>query len=245
MPFSKKSHIALLIGMLLSAASAATPEKQILNGISYRLLKTKPEAVSILWANAAGEALRTFPAALQFLRASDPQALTMMNGGIFEPDGIPSGLLIQDGKELHPVNRKAGEGNFYLQPNGIFLISEQGAAIIATSEYPPKATAIRCAVQSGPLLLRHGKTHPAFNAASASRLMRNGVGVDQNGQVIFAITDSDSPKFPNLHEFAELFRQLGCKDALFLDGVISQMRSGNDLLRRSNRFGSLIIIRHP
>lgn len=226
----------------LAATGLAAPEKRVIDGVTYRLLKAKPDAVNILWANDAGEALRTFPAALQFLKVADPQALTMMNGGIFEPDGIPSGLLIQNGKEFHPINRKAGEGNFYLQPNGVFLISQRGASIIATSEYPPKDTTILCAVQSGPLLLRHGKTHPAFNANSTSRLLRNGVGIDKNGHVILAITDSGSPKFPNLHEFAQLFRQLGCNDALFLDGDISQMRSGSDLLRQSNRFGSLFVI---
>lgn len=78
----------------------------------------------------------------------------LMNGGIFEPGGIPSGLLIQQGKELQPVNRNAGEGNFFLQPNGIFLIGSQGAAVMATSEYPPKDPTIHYAVQSGPLLLR-------------------------------------------------------------------------------------------
>jgi uncharacterized protein YigE (DUF2233 family) len=165
-----------------------------------------------------------------------------MNGGIFEPGGIPSGLLIQDGKELNPVNRKRGEGNFFLQPNGIFLIGPAGAAVIKTDEYPLEGIAIDRAVQSGPLLLRRGKVHPAFNATSASRLHRNGVGVARNGEVVLAMTDLDSPKFPNLHEFAVLFRMQGCDDALFLDGDISQMRSGAEMNKPSNQFGSIIAV---
>lgn len=100
--------------------------------------------------------------------------------------------------------------------------------------------------RSGPLLLRHGKIHPAFNAGSTSRLHRNGVGVSANGGVIFAMTDWNSTKFPNLHEFARLFQTLGCDDALFLDGDISQMRSGKDLVKPSNQFGSIIaVVREP
>jgi uncharacterized protein YigE (DUF2233 family) len=92
------------------------------------------------------------------------------------------------------------------------------------------------------MLLREDQIHPAFNAASENRLHRNGIGVDKEGQVVLLMTDGNSAKFPNLHEFALAFRHLGCADALFLDGDISQMRSGEDLLRLSNRFGSIIAV---
>ena len=117
----------------------------------------------------------------------------MMNGGIFEPGGIPSGLLVQDGKEWRPLNRKEGEGNFHLKPNGVFLIGTKGAAVIRTEEYPPQGIVVRHAVQSGPLLPRHGKVHPAFRPQSASRLHRNGVGVTTKGEVVFAMSDFHSP----------------------------------------------------
>jgi uncharacterized protein YigE (DUF2233 family) len=68
------------------------------------------------------------------------------------------------------------------------------------------------------------------------------VGVAKNGEVVFAMTDLDSPEFPNLHEFAMLFRNLGCEDALFLDGDLSQMRSGKDMHKPSNQFGSIIAV---
>ncbi len=155
---------------------------------------------------------------------------------------MPSGLLVQEGKALRPVNRNAGEGNFFLKPNGIFLIGSKGAAVIRTEEYPLKDVEIQYAVQSGPLLLRQGKTHPSFNANSTSRLHRNGVGVSKDGEVVFAMTDFHSLKFPNLYEFAQLFRALGCEDALFLDGDLSQMRSGADIMMPSNPFGSIIAV---
>jgi uncharacterized protein YigE (DUF2233 family) len=73
-------------------------------------------------------------------------------------------------------------------------------------------------------------------------LHRNGVGVSKNGEVVFAMTEFGSPRYPNLYEFAQLFRRLGCDDALFLDGDLSQMRSGDELLKPSNSFGSIIAI---
>ena len=179
---------------------------------------------------------------MQYLTGERLQVDTLMNGGIFEPGGVPSGLLIQNGKVLNPVNRNKGEGNFFLQPNGIFLIGSTGAAVIRTDEYPLKDITIQQSVQSGPLLMRQGKVHPAFNANSTSRLHRNGVGVTRKGEVVFAMTDFHSPKFPNLYEFAQLFRTLGCDDALFLDGDLSQMCSGTDLLKTSNNFGSIIAV---
>lgn len=235
------STIACLALLLLVTAHAA-PVKKIIDGVTYHVIHTPAASVRILWKDENGANLRTFPEAARFLSRNGARPDTLMNGGIFEPGGIPSGLLIQDGKELNPVNRNKGEGNFFLQPNGIFLIGSAGAAVISSDEYPLRGIVIQHAVQSGPLLLRRGKVHPAFNASSASRLHRNGVGVAKKGEVIFVMTDLDSPKFPNLHEFAELFRGLGCDDALFLDGDISQMRSGADMNKASNQFGSIIAV---
>ncbi len=93
-----------------------------------------------------------------------------------------------------------------------------------------------------PLLLENGKVHPAFNQGSKSRLLRNGVGVAEDGTVVFAISDAKGEMYPNLFGFADLFRSLGCKNALFLDGDISQMRFGKRVEERSNRFGSVIAV---
>jgi len=232
----------LLFIVVLTATCVAAPEKKDVDGVTYHLLKVASDSVELVWADSKGKPLRSFPAAAKYLKETGKTPLTLMNGGIFEPGGIPSGLFVQGGKVLRPVNGREGDGNFYLKPNGIFLIGDQGAAVIATGEWPLKGVNVRCAVQSGPLLLRRGKVHSRFNAGSKSRLVRNGVGVTKEGEVILVVTDFKSPKLPNLYEFAQLFRQLGCDDALFLDGDLSQMRSGEELERRSNRFGSIVAV---
>jgi len=234
--------IISIFSLCLGGLAQTAPEKKVVDGVTYHVLHTPAAAIRIIWKDDQGNSLRTFPEVAQYLEQTKTPAETLMNGGIFEPGGVPSGLLIQNGKELNPVNRNKGEGNFFLQPNGIFLISNAGAAVIRTDEYPPKGITIQQAVQSGPLLLRHGSVHPAFNSGSANRLHRNGVGVSKSGEVIFAMTDFNSPKFPNLFEFAQLFRSFGCDDALFLDGDLSQMRSGEEITKPSNRFGSTIAV---
>lgn len=234
-------RISFVWSVLIAVAFCAL-EPVEKNGVRYFIWKAKAETVRVVWKGAEAKQLRDFPAAKAYFMKQGEKPLMLMNGGIFEPGGVPSGLMVQDGKELLAVNENEGKGNFFLKPNGIFLISDRGARVMETSKYPPAGEKIRYAVQSGPLLLEDGKVHPAFNQGSKSRLLRNGVGVTKDGMVVFAISDSKGGKFPNLYEFAELFRSLGCEDALFLDGDISQMRSGDELGRRSNSFGSLIAV---
>eukprot|EP00903_Cladosiphon_okamuranus_P003805 g3803.t1 len=220
----------------------AAPEKKVFYGMTFHVLRVPAHAVRIVWKDDSGKLLRTVPAASRYFKGQGLAVEGLMNGGIFEPGGIPSGLLVQDGKELRPVNLDDGYGNFFLKPNGIFLVSSKGAAVIKTTEYPLRDVEVRYAVQSGPLLLRAGKIHPVFKKGSKSRLHRNGVGVDGEGNVVLAISDLASERFPNLYEFAALFRSLGCEDALFLDGDISQLRCGEGMEKDSNQFGSMIAI---
>ena len=226
----------------LTAAVIAAPETVTRDGVRYFVWKAKPENVRVVWKDDAGKQMQNLPAARAYVDGQGGKTLMLMNGGIFEPGGIPSGLLVQNGKELLPVNRRDGEGNFFLKPNGIFLISDKGARVIETGKWPPGEGKISYAVQSGPLLLENGKIHPAFNKGSESRLLRNGVGVAGDGMVVFAISDYKGEKWPNLYGFADLFLSLGCKDALFLDGDISRMIYGDDLKKPTAGFGSLIAV---
>ena len=94
--------------------------------------------------------------------------------------------------------------------------------------------------QAGPMLLIDGKRHPAFKEGSENKLLRNGIGVDGQGRVIFAMTRRS--QFVNFHDFAGLFLQLGCQNALFLDGDISQMVVNPEKPASSNLFGAMFVI---
>ena len=167
-----------------------------------------------------GKPLRNFEALERNVAKQGRRVVVAMNAGMFEEDGSPVGWCVADGKLIKGPNTDQGEGNFFLKPNGIFviqngraLVRETGAAIGTLD----KATLI---TQSGPLLVTAGRLHPAFRENSANLHIRNAVGVGTDGSVWLAL----SAEPVNFHESATLFRdELGCPDALFLDGVVSQL----------------------
>jgi uncharacterized protein YigE (DUF2233 family) len=120
---------------------------------------------------------------------------------------------------LTPLNLKSGDGNFYLKPNGVFLIDDSGASIVESSVYPTIGARPRLAVQSGPLLLADGKMNPQFSKHSENRRLRSGIGVISPERVVFVIS-RDRVTF---YEFAVFFQEkFNCRDALYLDGEISK-----------------------
>jgi len=143
-----------------------------------------------------------------------------MNGGMYMEDQNALGLLIQNGRQVRPLNKHKDEyGNFYMQPNGVFgLGADNQAFVVATEDYE-KQKNVKWATQSGPMLVHKGKINSSFKAGSANLNIRNGAGVISPTRVMFAISNERV----NFYEFAELFKSFGCTQALYLDGAISQM----------------------
>lgn len=225
---------------LISRLSAIEPEVKVIESVNYYVFRTSAEKVRMVWSDEKKIPYRDFAAVLPALQQTGEKPLILMNGGIFEPGGIPSGLYWEKGIEKIPLNLRDAPGNFFLKPNGVFLIRHQKAEVVDATNFI--STGVTYAVQSGPLLLHKGIRHPAFVKNSINRLHRNGVGVDKNGVVIFLMSQRNSRQLPNLYEFAEAFRALGCENALFLDGDISQMQWGATLGKASNLFGTVISI---
>jgi uncharacterized protein YigE (DUF2233 family) len=144
-----------------------------------------------------------------------------MNAGMFDSGGSPIGLLIEDGRERHPLSTRDGPGNFHLKPNGVFWVAADGAPHVETSQaYQARSPSPRWATQSGPMLVIAGKLHPAIQADGPSRYIRNGVGVAGPAGAFFVI--SDRPV--SFGRLARLFRdRLHCQDALYLDGTVSSL----------------------
>lgn len=163
-----------------------------------------------------------------------------MNGGMYTKDQMPQGLYIEDGQLLTTIDTiQKGYGNFYLQPNGIFyLTEEQEASIITTQEFKNSEN-INYATQSGPMLVINDTIHPKLRKGSSNLNIRNGVGILENGNILFAI----STQKINFYDFAEYFSKNGCKNALYLDGFVSRAyipsENQNDL---GGNFGVMISV---
>lgn len=233
----------LILIFLLCGTSLAKEQRIQKNGTIFITYEASPKEVGLYWKNPAGKTFRQFSALQSYLHTQNKKVRFIMNGGLFEEDGSPCGLLVIDGKALKPLNLRDGVGNFYLKPSGVFFIDDKGAHIVSSEEYAAKNPQPSIAIQSGPLLLRNGVVHPAFRKDSKNALHRNGVGVKSDGSVLFVMTEFSQPKRVTLHEFAEFFRSQGCANALFLDGDISQMRiDPKGDITPGNYFGTIFCI---
>jgi len=215
----------LLFFLLLATSSTASALSMFSvdhGGVSYDVVRLEPgeeQQLGLYWKRSDGTAYGTIQALREALVKEGKELLFATNGGIYSRSFTPLGLYIENGKRYYQLNRGKGGGNFFLLPNGVFYITGEGAAVVETRDYNPKRK-VRYAIQSGPMLVSNGQLHPRFIESSASLYVRNGVGVDREGRVVFAI--SDMPV--NFYDFATLFRdRLDAPNALYLDGSISAM----------------------
>jgi uncharacterized protein YigE (DUF2233 family) len=223
--------LAIALGIAARSEAVAYSKGEI-DGKTITVCKVnvREERLELFLRDEAGQGLKSFSAIDAWLATRGQKLIFGINAGMFHPDYSPVGLFISEGKDVKALNTDSAPGNFFLKPNGVFAITESGAHVVETSEYPKLRGKVRLATQSGPLLVQRGKLHPAFKAGSESRLFRNGVGVPKPGTAIFAISDSAV----NFDEFARFFRDvLHCPDALFLDGTICSLHSPE--LKRSDK----------
>jgi uncharacterized protein YigE (DUF2233 family) len=185
--------------------------------ISYTV-DPKQQEIKFYWRDDKQENFRSIQNLKTWLAQHQKTLIFAMNGGMFKQDNSPLGLFIQERKTVTPLNRASGDGNFYLKPNGVFYITSDNSPAICPTEKFTDNGKIKYATQSGPMLVVDGKIHPAFKEGSANLNIRNGVGVLPGNKVIFAM----SKREVNLYDFANYFKSIGCKNALYLDGFVSR-----------------------
>jgi uncharacterized protein YigE (DUF2233 family) len=188
--------------------------------------------VAVLHAGADGKAFGSLEKFDKAMSGEGRPVLLAMNAGMYHEDLSPVGLLVENGHEAAPLNFTDGEGNFFLKPNGVFLVGKDGkAAVVETNAYAAAKPDVAFATQSGPMLVIDGRVHPRFEANGTSRHVRNGVGVRDENTVVLAISRSEV----SLGSFARLFRDaLHCPNALFFDGVVSALSNGERMIVGGN-----------
>jgi prepilin-type processing-associated H-X9-DG protein len=218
------STVFVALGLPASRA-AAQPDSNPCQPVQYAdsifvvcTVDLRQYEVRLFWRGPDGEILGSFDRLKETPEGS--RLAVAMNAGMYHEDRSPVGLYVENGKELKAANTRNGPGNFHLKPNGIFYVKGRQAGVLETGTYLKRKTRPDFATQSGPMLVINGQIHPQFSEQSTSRKIRNGVGVKGQDTVVFAISD-DPVTFSTI---ARLFRdELGCANALFLDGSVSSL----------------------
>lgn len=202
------------------SASQGPCEARSFEGARFTVCSSRDGKIEIHTSGRDGQPYRTFNLLGAALGERAGDVAFAMNAGMFDSDGDAIGLLIEDGEELHAINRRNGSGNFHLLPNGIFLVRDSGRAeVVPTPKFKPSPD-IAYASQSGPMLVIDGKLHPKFDPDGESRHIRNGVGIGGDGTPLFVIS-ADPVSFG---KFARFFRdELGANNALYFDGAVSSL----------------------
>lgn len=180
----------------------------------------RTDRLQLFLNDESGKPFTSFRRVAQSLAAHNQQLAFAMNAGMYREDYSPVGLLVMNSHQVHRLNLASGFGNFYLKPNGVFVLSASGARVVESLEYRSLQEPAIFATQSGPLLIHAGQITPGLSPQGTSRLIRNGVGIVAANEVMFAISEDPI----NFYDFALLFRdRLKCGDALYLDGNVSSL----------------------
>ena len=223
-PVARRFCAATFLWLCIAGTASAEPcRSERFEEASYTVCSFDLERADLrmFWRSAEGTPYATFEALGAALSRHGLTLQFAMNGGMYGDDLSPIGLLIENGKELHPANTTEVQGepgsipNFYKKPNGVFYLTDGEAGVMTTEAFLKSRPAADFATQSGPMLVIDNEIHPAFIVGSSDRKQRNGVGACSPTEVHFAISEGRV----NFHDFARFFRdRLGCANALFLDG---------------------------
>ena len=187
------------------------------NFVTYTV-DLKKQNLKLYWRDDKKELFRSLGNLKQWLAKNNEKLLFAMNAGMYQTDNSPLGLYIQDKKVISEINKRSGNGNFYLKPNGILFTTVDNVAGISRTEDFANNNKIKYATQSGPMLISNKELNPAFAPSSKNLNIRNGVGILPNGNLVFAMSKQEI----NFYDFAKHFKDVGCINALYLDGFVSR-----------------------
>jgi uncharacterized protein YigE (DUF2233 family) len=239
----KKNIIVLLIAVLLTVGVGTQlfAKKEYAGDtpfISYRV-NPKQQDLQLYLKNEKNENFGSIQNLKTWLFKNKRKLVFAMNGGMYKKDLSPQGLYIENQVVRSPIDSSSGAGNFYLKPNGVFFTTTDNLAGICNTVQFKNNGNIKWATQSGSLLVIDGKVPPKFTAGSSNLNIRNGVGILPNNTVVFAM----SKKEISFYEFANYFKSLGCKNALYLDGFVSRTYlPAQNWIQLDGNFGVIIAV---
>jgi len=217
------------IGSTSMAARPEICEETMFEGARAILCVVDPSRhdIKLVYQGPDGAVLGSVSKAVTALAAAGSTPILAMNAGMYHADMTPVGLYVENGIEMAPLNQDEGFGNFFLKPNGVLFVREDGSAgVLETTAYRDAGLSPVFATQSGPMLVIDGAIHPRFLPDGTSKYIRNGAGVRADGTVVLAITRDKV----SLGSFGRLFRDMAkCENALFFDGAVSSLAWGTHM----------------
>lgn len=211
---SKNRFFIGLIFLLFSFGPSSEQDKDR----RFLSFVTEPSNIKFYWKDDKGKIFRSIQNLKSFIEVKNQELKFAMNGGMYMKDNSPQGLYIENSETLTPLDTLSGTGNFYLKPNGVFYLTKDNRAIVCETNKFTNDGQVNFATQSGPMLLIDGEVHSAFKKGSKNLNIRNGVGILPDNKVIFAVSKEEV----NFYDFAEHFKSMNCKYALYLDGFVSR-----------------------
>jgi len=223
---------SLLLGCLLLPLSGKTanvidyPFQE--NSIAVCKVDLRKDQLQMFWRDEKKNVFGKFGVLQNWLNQRGKSLVCATNAGIYEENLRPLGLYIENGVELRHLNvRKNAYGNFYLQPNGVFVIRGTQAHIINTDQFAAEHSMqwqdVTFATQSGPLLIEHGRINPMFSSGSDNRLVRNAICTLSINESAMVVSRGPISFFDFSHFLKD---KLNCTDALYLDGSVSRFYPG-------------------
>jgi len=230
-------HIAFLAFATVSISAFTPKEKNADEKFISYTVNTKKQDLKLYWKDDKQQNFKSILNLKTWLEKNNKKLVFAMNAGMYKEDNSPLGLFIENKKVISPLNTKSANGNFYLKPNGVFYITTDNAPVICTTNDFNNNGKIKYATQSGPMLVIDGKIHPDFKEGSKNVNIRNGVGILPDNRAVFAMSKSEI----NFYDFANYFKSIGCKHALYLDGFVSRTYlPEQNWIQMDGNFGVLI-----
>lgn len=204
----------LSVGFLINKKGLKVDDDRFVSCI----VNPNQQNTAFYWKDEKNENFRSLLNLKLWMEKHHQKLLFAMNAGMYKKDHTPQGLFIEKQIIRSEIDTANGKGNFYLKPNGIFYLTIDNTPVICKTAQFIQSKKVKYATQSGPMLVINGKIHDAFAANSTNLNIRNGVGILPNNKLLFAM----SKKEINFYDFADYFRKMGCKNALYLDGFVSR-----------------------
>lgn len=134
-----------------------------------------------------------------------------VNGPLVGDNQLPVGGYVDNGSQKQSWSDPAQAGGNFSIDNAIFGLGFDGKMRMVSSMESTTLPQMKWAIQNGPVLVKDG-----INArgTSTSTWARSGIGYRKDGAVVVII----SLQPVTFREFAEMFIQKNCVNAIYLDG---------------------------